>query len=120
MARSSTPWASYPTIWLGHKGIAIKELLGSGKTQRTFAEVSIEDAAKYAAEDADLTLRLWLVLKPRLPAENMTTLYETIERPLAPGAGAHGRPRHHRGSRHSQPAVGRFRPARRRARGRGL
>jgi DNA polymerase-1 len=70
--------------WLGHKGVAIKELLGSGKTQITFAEVSIEDAAKYAAEDADLTLRLWRVLKPRLPAENMTTLYETIERPLAP------------------------------------
>ncbi len=70
--------------WLGHKGIAIKDLLGTGKSQITFAQVKIEDAAKYAAEDADLTFRLWKVLNPRLVAENMTTLYETIERPLAP------------------------------------
>ncbi|MBK8084997.1 MAG: DNA polymerase I [Devosia sp.] len=70
--------------WLGVKGISIRELIGTGKTQRTFAQVSIEDAAKYAAEDADLTFRLWKVLKPRLVAEKMTTLYETIERPLAP------------------------------------
>ncbi|HEY9011195.1 MAG TPA: DNA polymerase I [Devosia sp.] len=70
--------------WLGHAGIAIKDLIGTGKTQKTFAQVAIEDAAKYAAEDADLTYRLWHVLKPRLVAENMTTLYETIERPLAP------------------------------------
>lgn len=70
--------------WLGLAGMSIKELLGTGKTQKTFAQVSIEDAAKYAAEDADLTFRLWKVLKPRLVAENMTSLYETIERPLAP------------------------------------
>ncbi|WP_055047584.1 DNA polymerase I [Devosia sp. A16] len=70
--------------WLGLAGMSIKELLGTGKTQKTFAQVSIADAAKYAAEDADLTFRLWKVLKPRLVAENMTTLYETIERPLAP------------------------------------
>ncbi len=70
--------------WLGHTGQTIKELIGSGKTQITFAEVSIDAAAKYAAEDADLTFRLWEVLRPRLAAEKMTTLYETIERPLAP------------------------------------
>jgi DNA polymerase-1 len=70
--------------WLGHAGLSIKDLIGTGKTQRTFAQVEIEAAAKYAAEDADLTYRLWHVLKPRLVAENMTTLYETIERPLAP------------------------------------
>jgi DNA polymerase I len=70
--------------WLGHAGIPIKELLGAGKERRTFAEVPIADAARYAAEDADLTMRLWHVLKPRLVAENMTVLYETIERPLAP------------------------------------
>ena len=70
--------------WLGHSGISIKELLGTGKNQRTFAQVPIADAARYAAEDADLTFRLWKVLKPRLVAENMTELYETIERPLAP------------------------------------
>ncbi len=70
--------------WLGHPGISIKELIGTGKTQRTFAQVPIADAARYAAEDADLTMRLWHVLKPRLVAENATTLYETLERPLAP------------------------------------
>ncbi|HVX82469.1 MAG TPA: DNA polymerase I [Devosiaceae bacterium] len=70
--------------WLGHAGIDIKELIGSGRNQKTFAEVDIAAATRYAAEDADLTLRLWHVLKPRLVAENMTTLYETLERPLAP------------------------------------
>ncbi len=70
--------------WLGLKGIAITELIGTGKAQKTFAEVPIADAAKYACEDTDLTLRLWLVLKPRLAGENMTTLYETEERPLSP------------------------------------
>jgi DNA polymerase-1 len=70
--------------WLGHPGIPIKELIGSGKNQKTFAEVLVENAAKYGAEDADLTMRLWSILKARLPAENMTVVYETLERPLAP------------------------------------
>jgi DNA polymerase-1 len=70
--------------WLGHSGIQIKDLIGSGKNQKTFAEVLIEDAAKYTGEDADLTMRLWSILKARLPAENMTVVYETLERPLAP------------------------------------
>lgn len=70
--------------WLGHSGISIKELIGTGKNQKTFADVPIADAARYAAEDADITYRLWLVLKPRLPAENMTNVYETLERPLSP------------------------------------
>ena len=70
--------------WLGHAGTPIKDLIGTGKTQKTFAEVPIIDATKYAAEDADLTFRLWRILKARLVAENATTLYETIERPLAP------------------------------------
>jgi DNA polymerase-1 len=70
--------------WLSHAGIPITDLLGTGKKQKTFAEVPIETAARYAGEDADLTLRLWHVLKPRLVAENATTLYETLERPLAP------------------------------------
>jgi DNA polymerase-1 len=70
--------------WLGHTGIEITALIGKGKSQKTFAEVPIPDAAKYAAEDTDLTLRLWMILKPRLAAENGTTLYETEERALAP------------------------------------
>jgi DNA polymerase-1 len=70
--------------WLGVPGQSIKDLIGSGKTQKTFAQVPIDAAARYAAEDSDITIRLWRILKPRLVAENMTTLYETIERPLAP------------------------------------
>ncbi|KRA43172.1 DNA polymerase I [Devosia sp. Root635] len=70
--------------WLGVPGQSIKDLIGSGKSQITFAQVDIDKAARYAAEDSDMTLRLWRILKPRLAAEGMTTLYETIERPLAP------------------------------------
>ncbi|MCS6762618.1 MAG: DNA polymerase I [Candidatus Devosia symbiotica] len=70
--------------WLGFAGQSIKELLGNGKSEKTFAQVSITEGARYAAQDANMTMRLWQVLKPRLVAENMTTLYETIERPLAP------------------------------------
>ncbi|HVW92877.1 MAG TPA: 5'-3' exonuclease H3TH domain-containing protein, partial [Devosia sp.] len=70
--------------WLGHAGISITDLIGTGRNQKNFSQVDIPAAARYAAEDADLTLRLWQVLKPRLPAENATTLYETLERPLAP------------------------------------
>ncbi|HEY4199324.1 MAG TPA: DNA polymerase I [Devosiaceae bacterium] len=70
--------------WLGVAGQSIKDLIGTGKSQKTFAQVPIEAAARYGAEDSDMTLRLWRILKPRLAAENMTVLYETIERPLAP------------------------------------
>jgi DNA polymerase-1 len=57
---------------------------GTGKTQITFAEVPIDKATEYAAEDADITLRLHQLLKPRLAKTGSTTLYETIERPLVP------------------------------------
>ncbi len=57
---------------------------GAKKADKTFAGVPIDKAVEYAAEDADVTLRLWLVLKPRLVAEAMTTVYETLERPLLP------------------------------------
>lgn len=70
--------------WLGVPGQSIKDLIGTGKSQITFAQVPIDAAARYGAEDSDMTIRLWRILKPRLAAENMTTLYETIERPLAP------------------------------------
>ncbi len=68
--------------WLGHKPIAFGEVAGKGKNFIGFARVPIDAATRYAAEDADVTLRLWRVLKPRLPAEAMTTIYETLERPL--------------------------------------
>lgn len=70
--------------YLAHEPIAIKELIGSGKSQVTFDQVKIADAAPYAAEDADITLRLWQRFKPQLHREKVTTVYETMERPLVP------------------------------------
>ena len=68
--------------WLGHKTIQFGEVAGSGRTFIGFARVAIDKATEYAAEDADVTLRLWRMLKPRLVAERLTTVYETLERPL--------------------------------------
>ncbi|MBB5516790.1 DNA polymerase-1 [Rubricella aquisinus] len=70
--------------YLDHKPIPIKSLIGTGKSQITFDKLKIEDAAPYAAEDADITLRLWHLFKPRLHAAKTTTVYETMERPLVP------------------------------------
>ncbi|MFN3578268.1 MAG: DNA polymerase I, partial [Tabrizicola sp.] len=70
--------------YLGYQPISIKTLLGSGRSQITFDRVAIEDAVKYAAEDADVTLRLWQSFKPRLHRARVTTVYETLERPLVP------------------------------------
>ncbi|MCV2882330.1 DNA polymerase I [Actibacterium sp. XHP0104] len=70
--------------YLSHQPIPIKSLLGTGKSAITFDRVPIDDAVKYAAEDADITLRLWQIFKPRLHAERVTTVYETLERPLVP------------------------------------
>ncbi len=64
--------------------VPYKEVAGSGKSAITFDYVPLEKATDYAAEDADITLRLHRVLKPRLPVERLTTVYETLERPLAP------------------------------------
>ncbi len=69
---------------LGHKCIAFKDVAGSGKSMITFDRVAIPEATRYAAEDADVTLRLWLLLKPRLWAAARRTVYETLERPLVP------------------------------------
>ena len=70
--------------WLGHTTIHFKDVAKSGKTLITFDNVAIDKATEYAAEDADVTLRLWQALKPRLVAEHVTTVYETLERPLVP------------------------------------
>jgi DNA polymerase-1 len=73
---------------LGHTPIPFEKVIehapGAKKADKTFAGVPIDKAAAYAAEDADVTLRLWLRLKPRLAAERMTTVYERLERPLLP------------------------------------
>ncbi len=68
--------------YLGHVPIPIKQLIGSGKQARRFDEVPIKEATPYAAEDADVTLRLWKLLKPGLVRARVTTVYETLERPL--------------------------------------
>ncbi|MEM9910127.1 MAG: DNA polymerase I [Pseudomonadota bacterium] len=70
--------------YLDHTPIPIKEVLGSGKSMITFDKVPIDEAVKYAAEDADITLRLWMTFKPKLPASRVTRVYETLERPLVP------------------------------------
>ncbi|MBQ2262630.1 MAG: DNA polymerase I [Loktanella sp.] len=70
--------------YLGHTPIPIKPLLGSGKSAITFDRVPVADAVKYAAEDADITLRLWQMFKQQLHQSRVTTVYETLERPLVP------------------------------------
>ncbi|WP_050525078.1 DNA polymerase I [Pseudorhodobacter wandonensis] len=70
--------------YLGHTPIPIKSLLGTGKSQITFDLVPVDEAVKYAAEDADITLRLWQLFKPKLHSKQVTTVYETLERPLVP------------------------------------
>ena len=70
--------------YLDHTPIPIKPLLGAGKSAITFDKVKVADAVPYAAEDADITLRLWQTLKPRLHVAQVTTVYETMERPLVP------------------------------------
>jgi len=71
-------------LYLGHTTIKYKEVTGTGKSQITFDHVPLEKALDYAAEDADITLRLHQTLKPRLLEEHLTTAYETLERPLIP------------------------------------
>ena len=64
--------------------IPFKEVAGSGKSRITFDRVPLDKATEYAAEDADVTLRLYNYLKPRLLAERKHAVYETLERPLVP------------------------------------
>jgi len=70
--------------YLGHIPIEIKSLLGTGKSAITFDRVPVADAVRYAAEDADVTLRLWETFKPQLHRKRVATVYETLERPLVP------------------------------------
>jgi DNA polymerase-1 len=70
--------------YLNHRPQPIKELIGSGKSQITFDRVPIDRAAPYAAEDAEVTLRLWRLFKPQLHAGRVTKVYETLERPMVP------------------------------------
>jgi DNA polymerase-1 len=70
--------------FLDHDTIKFKDVTGTGKAQVSFDRVPLDKALDYAAEDADITLRLHNLFKPRLVAEHMVTVYETLERPLIP------------------------------------
>ncbi|GLS53533.1 hypothetical protein GCM10007886_17160 [Methylobacterium gregans] len=67
---------------LGHQPITFSDVAGTGRNKVTFDKVAIDRATAYAAEDADVTLRLWRMMKPRLVAERRVAVYETLERPL--------------------------------------
>jgi DNA polymerase-1 len=69
-------------LWLGHEPISFKTVAGTGKAQKSFKHVELGQATCYAAEDADVTLRLYERLRPRLASEGLLTVYETLERPL--------------------------------------
>ncbi len=69
-------------MYFGHKPISFKSIAGTGKKARTFNEFSLEEATPYAAEDADVTLRLWKFFKPKLGQKQVATVYETLERGL--------------------------------------
>ena len=73
---------SLSSRYLDHSPISIKSLLGSGKSAITFDQLSIAEAVDYAAEDADITLRLWKLFKPLLHKSRVTKVYEILERPL--------------------------------------
>jgi DNA polymerase I len=69
---------------LGYKPIAFKDVAGSGKSHVTFDNVPLDRATHYAAEDADITLRLWLLFRQKLLRVRKESVYETLERPLVP------------------------------------
>ncbi len=69
-------------IHFDHECIPFKQLCGTGQKQITFDKVPLGPATEYAGEDADIALRLWLKLKPRLAGENVVRVYERVDRPL--------------------------------------
>ncbi|HZZ89386.1 MAG TPA: DNA polymerase, partial [Caulobacteraceae bacterium] len=68
--------------WLSHQPITLKSIAGTGKAQKSLRHVEVSAATCYAAEDADITIRLYRLLRPRLAREGLLTVYETLERPL--------------------------------------
>ncbi len=71
-------------LWLDHEPISFKTVAGTGKAQKSFKHIALEPATAYAAEDADVTLRLYNTLRPRLSREHLLNVYETLERPMPP------------------------------------
>jgi DNA polymerase I len=68
--------------WLQHQPISFKSVVGSGRAQKSFRHVELSAATSYAAEDADITIRLYRLLRSKLAKEGLLTVYETLERPL--------------------------------------
>ncbi|EKS30708.1 DNA polymerase I [Afipia felis] len=68
--------------WLGHAAIKHGDVIGSGRNKLSLDQVTIERATEYGAETADITIRLWLLMKARLISERMNNVYESLERPL--------------------------------------
>jgi DNA polymerase-1 len=71
-------------LWLSHQPISFKQVAGAGKAQKSFKHIALDPATCYAAEDSDVTLRLYQLLRPRLAREKLLTVYETLERPMPP------------------------------------
>ena len=69
-------------IHLGHKTISYKDLVGTGKKQLNFADIDLKSATEYAAEDADVTLRLYNILSERVVEEKLDKIYEIFEKPM--------------------------------------
>ena len=69
-------------LHLGHKTISYKDLVGTGKKQLKFSEVDLDKATEYAAEDADVTLRLYQILSERVEKEKLNKIYEIFEKPM--------------------------------------
>ena len=69
-------------IHLNHKTISFKELVGSGKKKLNFTDINLDKATEYAAEDADITFRLYEYLKNRLDQEKLNKIYESFEKPM--------------------------------------
>ena len=75
-----TVWTNYPKCILATRRFRSKKWRATGKAQKTFDQIDLETATPYAAEDADVTLRLWKFLKPELARKGDTAVYETLER----------------------------------------
>ena len=69
-------------LHLGHKTISYKDIVGTGKKQLNFSDVDLKSATEYAAEDADITLRLYEILNERVTEENLEKIYEVFEKPM--------------------------------------
>ena len=77
-----TIWIICQKFTLNHKSISFKEVAGSGKNQISFDKVPIQLATQYAAEDADVTFRLYFLFKERLDQERLLKIYELFEKPM--------------------------------------